>query len=153
MTLHFFTKHYSIRPILWLPILILSAVSLLAQSTSSGTVSGQVTDRHSAAVAGAAIALRNASTNTSQTAQTNEVGRYIFLNVGPGVYDLSVTKSGFSQAKLVGQTVEVGLVLTLDVTLDVGSTSTTIEVKAAAGAELQTTNATVGTTISGAPLN
>jgi hypothetical protein len=64
-----------------------------------------------------------------------------------------VSKTGFSQAKLSGQAVQVGLELTLKVTLEVGSTATTVEVKASAGAELQTSNATVGTTISGAPLN
>ena len=42
--------------------------------------------------------------------------------------------------------------LTLNVTMDVGSTATTVDVKAGAGAELQTTNATVGSTISGVSL-
>src|SRR6266849_7248172 len=120
------------------------------QSTSAGTVSGQVTDRHDAAVVGAEAVLTDTSTNAVQTTRTNQVGRYIFLNVAPGTYNLTVSMPGFSQAKVSGQTVQVGLELTLNVTLDVGSTSTTVEVKAAAGAELQTSNATVGTTISGA---
>ncbi len=137
----------------WLCCICFCASVAWAQSASTGTISGQVTDRQEAAIAGAEVALLDTSTNTSQTTQSNEVGRYIFLNVAPGVYNLTVTKTGFSQAKLLAQTVEVGLVLTLNVPLEVGSTSTSVEVKAAAGAELQTTNATVGTTISGEPLN
>jgi hypothetical protein len=43
--------------------------------------------------------------------------------------------------------VSVGLTLTLNVTLQIGATSTVVEVQAAAGAELQTLNATVGSTI------
>ncbi len=123
-----------------------------AQSASTGTVSGQVTDRQDAVIVGAKATLTDTSTNNVQSTSTNEAGRYVFLNVPPGVYNLNVSKEGFSQAKIVGQTVEVGLVLTLDLSLDVGSTTTSVEVKAAAGAELQTTNATVGTTISGDPL-
>ncbi len=125
---------------------------LRAQSSATGTVSGQVTDRQIAVIVAAHATLTHTSTNTVQSTSTNETGRYIFLNVPPGVYNLTVSKEGFSQARIVGQTVEVGLVLTLDLSLDVGSTATSVEVKAAAGAELQTTNATVGTTIAGDPL-
>ena len=140
-----------------LAVCLAAAVMLCAkaahgQSSSTGTVSGQVTDRQSAVIVGAQVTLTDTSTNTLQTTSTNGVGRYIFLNVPPGVYNLTVSKEGFDQAKIVGQTVEVGLVLTLDLSLEVGSTATSLEVKAAAGAELQTTNATVGTTISGDPL-
>ncbi len=145
--------HYPHRLALSAFLLPLCLVCLSGQSTSTGTVSGQVTDRQTAVIVGAEVLLRDLSTNTMQKTQTNEVGRYIFLNVAPGTYDLTVSKSGFSQAKLSGQAVQVGLELTLKVTLDIGSTATTVEVKASAGAELQTSNSTVGTTISGAPLN
>jgi len=133
-------------------LLTLSALPARTQSTSTGTVSGQVMDRQSALIPGAEVVLTDTSTNSAQTTQTNDAGRFIFLNVAPGAYNLSVSKIGFTQAKLLGQTVEVGLVRTLNVTLEVGSTNTTVEVRAAAGAELQTSNATVGTTISGEPL-
>jgi hypothetical protein len=45
--------------------------------------------------------------------------------------------------------VEVGLTLTLNLSLQLGSVNTTVEVKALAGAELQVMNATIGSTISG----
>src|SRR5207302_9491278 len=48
--------------------------------------------------------------------------------------------------------VTIGTALTLNMTLEVGATSTVVEVKASAGAELQTLNATVGTTITGESL-
>src|SRR5262249_5737742 len=69
--------------------------------------------------------------------------------VPPGTYDISVSKQGFSSAKLSAQKIEVGLVLTANLSLQVGATSTTVEVTASAGAELQVMNATVGSTISG----
>src|SRR5215831_9117751 len=112
-----------------------------AQSTSTGTVSGQVVDAQGAMIAGAAVDLTDASTDSRQSTLTNEVGRYLFLNVHPGTYDLAVSKAGFKQSKLVGQKVAVGLELTLNVTLQVGATTSSIEVAASAGAELQTSNA------------
>jgi hypothetical protein len=139
--------------VIWLAVLATFYASpVRAQSASTGTVSGQVTDRQDAVIVGAKVTLTDTSTNTVQSTSTNGAGRYIFLNVPPGVYNLNVSHEGFSQARIQGQTVEVGLVLTLDLSLDVGSTATSVEVKAAAGAELQTTNATVGSTIAGDPL-
>ncbi len=133
-------------------LLTLSAPNARAQSASTGRISGQVTDRQNATVEGAEVVLIDPTTNTKQRSVTNEVGRYLILNVHPGTYSLNVSKSGFSQAKLVGQTVAVGLELTLNLVLDVGSTSTSVEVQASAGAELQTSNATVGSTVSGVAL-
>jgi Carboxypeptidase regulatory-like domain len=65
-------------------MLTLSAPSASAQSTSTGTVSGQVKDQHNAVVIGAEVVLVDTSTNASHTTVTNDVGRYIFLNVAPG---------------------------------------------------------------------
>src|SRR5262249_32620567 len=121
---------------------------ILGQSTSSGTVTGQVVDAQNAVVVGAAVVLTDSSTNAERSTVTNEVGRYLFLSVPPGVYTLTMSKAGFTRARISGQSVQVGLVLTLDVKLEIGATASFVEVKAAAGAELQTMNATVGTTIS-----
>ena len=127
-------------------LLILSMTPALAQ-TATGSVAGQVTDPSGAAIAGAEVKLVDPTTSSSQTTTTNDVGRYTFNTVPPGVYDLTVSHPGFTQAKLQGQKVDIGLALTLNVALQVGATSTVVEVQAAAGAELQTLNATIGSTI------
>ena len=132
--------------------LTLASVPAWSQSTATGTVSGQVTDQQRAAAAGAQVKLTDPSTGSTLTAATNDAGRYVFLNVKPGMYDITVSKSGFSLYKVHQQQVQVGQVLTINAMLEVGSTATTIEVTAAAGAELQTTNATVGTTLTGPSL-
>jgi hypothetical protein len=111
-----------------------------------------VIDQQNATIAGAEVVLTDLSTNSKRTTSTNDVGRYIFLDLPPGQYDLTVTNAGFKQARVAQQAVDVGTVLTLNVTLEVGATTTSVEVKATAGAELQTTNATVGTTITGPAL-
>ncbi len=133
-------------------LMILNTPRAWAQSTSTGRVAGQVTDQQNAAVVGAEVVLIDTSTNTRQSMLTNQVGRYLFLNIHPGTYDLTISKEGFTQARISAQNVAVGLELTLDLAMTVGSTATSVEVKASAGAELQTSNSTIGSTISGVSL-
>jgi hypothetical protein len=123
--------------------------SLFAQSASTGTVAGTVADPQGAAVAGAAVTITDKSTNIPRTATTNENGRYVFVDVPPGTYNVSASKTGFRISKVVDQVVSVGVSLTLNITLEIGSLAETVEVTASTGAELQTLNATVGNTIGG----
>ncbi len=126
----------------------LAAVLALGQATNVGTVTGQVTDAQGAAVVGAAIVLTNTATNGSQATVSNNIGRYAFSNVQPGTYTLDVKKEGFKEAVVKDQLVAVAKSLTLNVPMQVGTATQTVEVTAT-GAELQTMNATVGSTVSG----
>ena len=125
--------------------------ALFSQSASTGTVAGTVTDPSGAAIAAATVTLTDKATNTPRAASTNENGRYIFVDVPAGTYDVAVSKQGFRISRLSSQTVNVGTALTLNVTLEIGSVAESVEVTAT-NAELQTLNATVGNTISGTAL-
>ncbi|HLK66979.1 MAG TPA: carboxypeptidase regulatory-like domain-containing protein [Bryobacteraceae bacterium] len=133
-------------------LLSLVATPVWAQSSTAGTVAGQVTDESSAAVPGAAVKLTDTGTGATQNTISNEAGRYIFSQVNPGTYRITFTKEGFTTYEVNSQPVDVGMSLTLNAKLKVGATSTTVEVTAATGAELQTMNATVGNTLSGQAL-
>jgi hypothetical protein len=133
-------------------LLSLSASPALAQS-ATGTMTGQVTDQQNAVIGGAEVKVLDPTTSSTRTTTTNEVGRFTLPNIPPGSYTVTVTKTGFTSAKLQNQKVDVGEVLTLNIPLQVGSTTTTVEVQATAGAELQTLNATIGTTITNEALN
>src|SRR5215831_4397345 len=122
------------------------------QSTDTGTVVGLVTDPSGAVVPGATVTLRESSTGNSRTTTTNDAGRYVIVNVAPGSYDLSFTKQGFATTKAPGTSVRVAVTTTVNVSLEVGTNTTTVEVNAT-GTELQTTNSTVGNTISGVALD
>ncbi len=126
--------------------------ALYSQNVSSGTITGTVTDPSKAAVADATVTLTDTATNLPRTTTTNEVGRYVFANVPPGTYTLTINKAGFRAAKFTNQVVNVGTSLTLNVALDIGATTQVVEVTAT-NAELQTMNATVGNTISGVALD
>lgn len=147
----FSTRHHQYHRVAF--ALLCAASALWSQSSTSGTITGQVVDPQGATVAGATVKLISEATKQTKTTIASDAGNYNFFNVEPGVYDLTVSKEGFSQAKLQKQVVQVGTVLTLKVTLQVGATTTTVEVTASAGAELQTTNATVGSTITGKQLD
>src|SRR5215510_13810034 len=141
------------RSLLCLGLLLVCMVATAwAQSTSTGTVTGQVTDPQGAVVPGADVTLLDVATNTPRKTITNETGRYTFTNIPPGIYDISVSKTGFKSAKVQGQKVAVTMTLTIDITLEIGAVSETVQVSAAVGAELQSTNAAVGTVITGKQL-
>ena len=123
-----------------------------AQSSIAGTVTGQVTDSSGAAVPGTAIKLLDVATGAAFVSVSNDAGRYDFPTVPPGKYDITFGKDGFTTYSIKAQNVQVGIVLTLNASLKVGSTSTTVEVSASVGAELQTMNATVGNTLSNTSL-
>src|SRR5580692_7403072 len=127
----------------------LAPSALFAQSVSTGTVAGTVTDPSGGAIVGATVTLTDTATSISRTDTTNENGRYFFANVVPGKYTVSISKTGFRVSKLVDQVVNVSASLTLNVTLEIGSVAETVEVTVTNGAELQTLNGTVGNTGSG----
>jgi hypothetical protein len=108
-----------------------------------------VTDQQGGAVPGAQVQLIEGATNTTLTTTSNNDGRYVFVDVPVGTYTLTFTKPGFETYRVDQQAVEVGSALTVNARLQVGSTTTTVEVQAVVGAELQTSNAAVGSTISG----
>ncbi len=132
--------------VLLLVVCVGSTLPAWAQSISTGTVAGAITDPSGAVVPGATVTLTDIATNTPRTAETNTTGHYTFVGVEPGIYTVSVSKAGFSTTKAERQEVQVGLNLTVNLALQVGGGNTVVEVSAV-GNELQTMNATVGNTI------
>lgn len=118
-------------------------------STGTGTITGQVTDASGAVVPGATVTITDTSTKISKTDTSNKVGRYVFVDMAPGAYNVRVEKQGFRQSEVAGQQLLVGQALTVNVSLEVGAATQTVEVSATPGAELQTLNSTMGTTVSG----
>src|SRR5437762_6512069 len=135
-----------IQFIAWLSFLIaLCAMPVMAQVGSSGSIVGVVTDTTGAVIVGASIPAVDTSTGEKRTTTTNTAGRYVFANLPPGAFELNVTQPGFKVVKL-RQNVEVGSVANTNISLEVGAVSTVVEVQAS-GAQLQTMNATIGTTM------
>src|SRR5580700_8807013 len=113
----------------------------MAQSVVTGGLTGTVTDQSGAVVAGASVALKDA-TGSTQTTTTGSSGIFQFTLLKPGTYTLLVTHPGFKQ---VSQTVDVllGQTVAANVKLELGSSSTVVEVTSQPGVQLQTEDANI----------
>ncbi len=89
-------------------LLCCAALPVWAQTTSMGTMTGVVTDQSNAVLPGATVTITDKSTGTTQTTVTNTAGRYVFVNLRSGTYDVTVTKTGFSKVTIPGDVIEVG---------------------------------------------
>jgi hypothetical protein len=128
---------------------MLFAAATLAQTATTGTIVGGVTDKNGAALSSAEVELTDTSTNISVKTTTNEEGHYVFPQVVPGVYTIVVSKAGFRKVSVTSFKVDVAKSYTVPVALEVGDVQQTVEVTATAGIELQTTDSTVGNVIAG----
>jgi hypothetical protein len=108
-------------------ILLLFGTSTAAQ-TFRGTILGTVTDSSGAAIAGAAVAVKNVNTGLSRTVTTSEDGTYSVPELPIGTYSVTVEKTGFKQGLVTAIQVEVSSERRADVTLQPGEVSQTIEV-------------------------
>jgi Carboxypeptidase regulatory-like domain len=134
-------------------VLLLATCSLLnAQTGTTGTVLGTVSDPSGAAVAEAPVTLRNRATNSSTTQNTNSAGQYTFVNVVPGDYEISVKQPGFRAVNVPHVTVDVAKSYTVDLKLEVGQVTESVTVTTEARVELQTTDAQVGDVVGGTTL-
>jgi hypothetical protein len=135
-------------------VVLLSGLSLLGQTL--GEISGTIVDPSGAGVPNSVVTLTSTATNAVRAEQTNEQGLYTFPSVPPGTYTVKVEHPGFKTTNSNVE-VEVQQSVRLDLTLQVGQVSESVEVSGTA-ALLQAENATIGTvvetkSISELPLN
>src|SRR6266446_5674159 len=98
-----------------------------AQSTY-GTVTGSVTDSSGGAVAEAQVTLTNLGTSEKRTQTTGADGLYSFVNLNPSRYKVEVEKTGFKRFTRPEVVVEVNQSARIDVTLQVGDVTQSVEV-------------------------
>jgi hypothetical protein len=95
-----------------------------------GSVVGNVKDPAGAAVAGAAVSVTHRETNQSRQTVTNETGGYAFPTIPGGSYSLQVTAPGFRTFREEQVTVAINNVTRVDVALEVGAVTETVQVTA-----------------------
>jgi Carboxypeptidase regulatory-like domain/TonB dependent receptor/TonB-dependent Receptor Plug Domain len=133
-----------------------AAARLYGQAVGA-TLSGTITDASGGVVANAEVAILNTATGETRKVTTNAEGIYSAPNLIPGNYSVTVSATGFSKAVQSGITLTVGGAQTLNVTLQVGQSTQTVQVSAEAPI-VNLTNAEIGsitdeTTIKELPLN
>jgi Carboxypeptidase regulatory-like domain len=111
--------------------LLLLVVSAPAQETTGG-MDGTITDPSGAVVPGAHIVLTGTTMVGSKEADTDASGFYHFTNLPPGTYTLRVTAKGFETLERGNLTVLVGQLPIVNAQLQLGSSTSTVEVTSAA---------------------
>ncbi|HEY3971362.1 MAG TPA: carboxypeptidase regulatory-like domain-containing protein [Candidatus Sulfotelmatobacter sp.] len=140
-----FTKLSKLLVILTVTALLIPG-ALLAQSATTGAISGTVTDPSNAVVGSATVALTNSETGVTATATTNASGAFGFPLLQPGAYKVSVKREGFRTTEKSAP-VAVGQTTTVNIQLVIGSGAEVVEVSGAAPL-IQTEDANLSTTFS-----
>jgi hypothetical protein len=134
------------KQILLLLLAACASTSILSAQAVNATLLGTVTDTTGAAVPNAKVTATETATGVPRIAQTNESGNYSFPNLPPGVYSVTVEQTGFKKASRANIDVVVDTTARVDLRLEPGNISETIEVTATTP-ELQTDRADTGSKI------
>jgi hypothetical protein len=118
-------------------------VALLLDAQSASSLHGTITDPQGAVMPEVVVTLGNTATGWSRQALSDKTGAYQFVQVPPGDYTVSAAKPGFSVATRERVQLQVNVPATLDVQLDVGTTSEVVNVMAEA-AMVSTSDASIG---------
>src|SRR5262249_11450047 len=109
---------------------LLCCPSLFAQSTG-GRIRGTVPDQSGATVAAANVVITNQANGSQRETQSGANGEYIFLEVPVGTYQIEVDQTGFKKYVRKGIVVDLNQIVSVDIALQVGTATETIEVTGA----------------------
>nr|MDQ3010214.1 carboxypeptidase-like regulatory domain-containing protein [Acidobacteriota bacterium] len=127
-------------------LLVALSVPCWAQQFT-GTIRGTVLDSAGAVIAGAEVSVVNIATNETRSAVTEDNGIYVFPQLKPGLYRVSVKKAGFKGASFDEVKLDVQQIREVDATMEVGAATETVTVTATGSAAIETTSPTVSQTI------
>lgn len=126
-------------------LLMLFAISSFAQTSTSGSIVGRVSDG-SSALPGVTVEITSPSLQGTKVAVTDSKGEFRFSLLPPGVYQLRSSLSGFAEVTQRGIEVGLGRTVTLDVAMRSSSLSEQITVTAEAPV-VDVTSATTGANV------
>src|SRR5260370_15061831 len=106
----------------WVAGLVLAAIPVAAQ-LPTGTILGTVRDSAGASIPGAMVTLRNADTNLTKTATTEQDGSYRFPELPVGRYEIKAEAAGFRTETHTGLNLEVTQQGVINFSLQVGATT------------------------------
>ncbi|MEK6303995.1 MAG: TonB-dependent receptor [Acidobacteriota bacterium] len=141
-------KRFTSRVGLFLVVLSLVASSVPAQVTTTGRLTGTVTDAQGALLPKAQVVAKHDQTQSESRSTANEEGGWNIPSLANGTYTVTISAPGFKTTVAKDVKVDTGQVATLNTALEVGGASEQVVVTG--GAEvLQKESATVATTIVG----
>jgi hypothetical protein len=124
----------------------ITATSFLSAQSTTGDITGTVTDTTGASVPKATVTLTNLGTKEVRTIQSGDSGDYTFTQLGPGSYSVQIKETGFQTFMIPAIALNAGDRAREDAKLSVGSEATTITVDAQTPA-LQTDTSSISHTV------
>lgn len=134
-------------PFVCLAIFTCFSVAMSQAQSNAADLQGVVRDQNGAVVANASVTARNAGTNVSREATTNDEGFYKIVNLPPGNYELTVKAPNYKTAIVQSVNITVGQTANQDVPLEVGEVTATVTVTTAAPNIVETTGTAVASTV------
>ena len=126
--------------------ILLACAALAYPQGATSPMTGKVSDAQGALVPNAEVTVTNVSNGLIFRTTTGERGEWALASMQPAEYKVTITKPGFKTETVPSVIVNAGVPATIDVHLEVGQTSETVIVEAAA-VLLQTESATLSTTV------
>ena len=136
-----------LRSAFLLLIVTVLLITLANAQVGSGTISGTVSDSTGAVLSGAKILIQNQDTGISRSLVADAAGRYTAPSLNPGNYTVTATAEGFQTEERRGVTLAVGQQAVIDMKLQVGAVTESVEVTGEAPL-VQTTESTVSYQVS-----
>src|SRR5947209_17413578 len=129
--------------------LALFTFSAMAQTVTTGSIEGTVTDPQGGAVPNATVTVSGTNLIRAQTTQTNDQGYYEVLNLPPGRYTVSVgAVKGFAETKKENVEVNLSKTSTADIQVNIGNVGGTVTITDTAGAAVDVSANTTGSNVS-----
>ena len=126
--------------------------NLATPQTTDAVLSGAVLDPSGAVIPGATVTTENLKTGTVAKTTASDSGIYWFAALQPGVYRLSVEQAGFRRLVYNDLLLEVGARLNLNLPLQIGELTESVEVQAQEATALAAASSSVGFVIAGEEL-
>jgi hypothetical protein len=125
---------------LFLALFLLCGLAASAQTTS-GSIAGSAVDAQHAAVPNATVTATEQEQKFTLTTKTDEAGRFVFTQIPPGTYTISVQASGFKKYERANIALNANDKLALgELEMEIGAVTESVEVTAQA-VQLQTESA------------
>ena len=125
-------------------LILLGCFGLVYGQSSTASISGVVMDERQAVVQGATVTAKNVDTGFSRTATSDSEGRYRFVNVPTGAYEVTIESANFAKYVQTGIVLVVNQDAVIDATLKAGGVAEVVTVAENASV-LNTTTAEVST--------
>jgi len=116
---------------LFLALATLLAAPFAAAQSTGGEIRGTISDPSGASVAAATVTLINEATASQRTVQSGANGEYLFIEVPVGSYEVDVNLAGFKKFVRKGIVLDLNAVVSVDITLVIGSAAEKVEVTGA----------------------